>query len=267
MVVGPAPIAGSFVLGVAAHAAAVEIAQAAGILDRLPKGHGLDPCTGRLTDVVPEGPKAHDQRHNGVEKGGAEDRDHRVVRHHPIESPCADVAVKEDCRIMRGHETDDEGDNAGRSGQRDPQPIAIEDGSQEARPGIARIAVGTDGRERSRHIDGKLVRWRKLAVHIAGAAGMAQVGQIVEITVPELTPQLHRGEHRAEPLAIAAGVADRHQSVGFCQSLAGMDGLGKGMNVHAPISFVSDPRRACAAALCPARRPNTLPMVMPMPAA
>ena len=99
------------------------------------------------------------------------------------------------------------------------------------------------------------MRRRELAVNIAGAAGMAEIGEIVEVAVGERAAHLHRGKHRAEPLAIAAGVADRHQPVGFLQDCVRM--------LFVPARFsVSHCRR-----FPPAIRPNTLPIVMPMPAA
>ena len=114
---------------------AFEIAQAAaGILYCLPKGQFWTCVHGRPTDVVPEGPRAHDQRHNGVEKGAAEDRDHRVVRHYPIQK------APRGCRRTlpdhaRPRDRRRKGDNAGRSGRAGPTAHCdLQDGSPE-KPG------------------------------------------------------------------------------------------------------------------------------------
>ena len=72
-------------------------------------------------------------------------------------------------------------------------------------------------RQHARHVDVELMRRRELAVDVAGAAGMAEIGEVVEVAIRERAPHLHRGEHRAQALAIAAGVAHRHQPVGFGQ--------------------------------------------------
>ena len=47
---------------------------------------------------------------------------------------------------------------------------------------------------------------------------MAEIGEIVEVAVGKRAAHFHRREHRAEALAIAAGIADRHQAVGFFQN-------------------------------------------------
>src|SRR5262245_28746031 len=63
------------------------------------------------------------------------------------------------------------------------------------------------------------MRRRELAIGVAGAAGMAEIGEIVEVAIGECAPHLHRGKDRAKTLAVAAGIADRHQTVGFGENL------------------------------------------------
>ena len=88
---------------------------------------------------------------------------------------------------------------------------------------------------------------------------MAEIGEVVEVAVGKRAAHLHRRKHRAEPLAIAAGIADRHQPVGFLQN---------SRSVHRYAASRPDTQFfAFFAASRPATRPNTLPMVMPMPAA
>src|SRR5712671_3397333 len=62
------------------------------------------------------------------------------------------------------------------------------------------------------------MRRRELAVGVTSAAGVAQIGEIIEVAVGERAAHLHRRKHRAEALAVAAGIADRHQAVGFFQN-------------------------------------------------
>jgi hypothetical protein len=56
---------------------------------------------------------------------------------------------------------------------------------------------------------------RELAVGIAGAAAVTEIGEIVEIAIGERAPHLHCRKYRAKAFAIAARIADRHQPVGF----------------------------------------------------
>src|SRR5215470_6674609 len=44
---------------------------------------------------------------------------------------------------------------------------------------------------------------------------MAEIGEIVQVAIGKGAAHLHGRKHRAQPLAIAAGVADGHQAVGF----------------------------------------------------
>ena len=48
---------------------------------------------------------------------------------------------------------------------------------------------------------------------------MEEIGEVVEVAVGERAPHFHRRKIRAKPLAIAAGIADRHQAVGPLQNL------------------------------------------------
>src|SRR5689334_754649 len=69
------------------------------------------------------------------------------------------------------------------------------------------------------------MRWRELTVGIAGAAGMAEIGKIVEVAVGERAPHLHRRKDGAQSLAVAAGIADRHQAVGFLEGPSSVHSL------------------------------------------
>ena len=54
-----------------------------------------------------------------------------------------------------------------------------------------------------------------MAVIIASAAIMAEIGEVIQVTVGEDTPHFHCGKDRTQALAIATGIADRHQPFGF----------------------------------------------------
>src|SRR5882724_3286435 len=68
------------------------------------------------------------------------------------------------------------------------------------------------------------MRRRELTVGVTGTAGVAQIGEIIEVAVGKRAAHLHRRKHRAKPLAVAAGIADRHQPVGFFQNSGSVHG-------------------------------------------
>jgi len=59
------------------------------------------------------------------------------------------------------------------------------------------------------------MRRRILAGVISALAGMAEIGEVREITGGEFPPQRHRRENGAIPFAIATGIADFHLPPGF----------------------------------------------------
>src|ERR1700710_2145799 len=61
------------------------------------------------------------------------------------------------------------------------------------------------------------MRRRELAIGIAGAAAMAEIGEIIEVAVGKRAAHLHRRKCRAQALAIAARIADRHQAVALLE--------------------------------------------------
>src|SRR5436190_827698 len=68
------------------------------------------------------------------------------------------------------------------------------------------------------------MRRRELAIGVAGAAGVTEIGEIVEVAVRERAAHFHRRKDCAQALAIAAGIADRHQTVGFVENLGSVHG-------------------------------------------
>src|SRR5690242_13331449 len=101
------PIPGAIVVARAAHAAAIEIAQPAGILDGLPdRARVYRGCLG-LADVGPEAMDAEAEGDDRVEKGDTEQAGHGAVRHHAVEGTSLPSAGPERRRICRGDEAED----------------------------------------------------------------------------------------------------------------------------------------------------------------
>ena len=82
--------------------------------------------------------------------------------------------------------------------------------AEAARPRVVGVGLDAHLRHRPRHVDRELVRRRVLAGVQAGAAVVAQVGQVVDVGLAELEPARHRREDGAEAFAVAAGIADLH---------------------------------------------------------
>ena len=223
----------------------MEIAQLAGIADRLEDRAAVGPAADRRADVAPEGAHAHDQREDRIEEGSAEQRGHRVVRHQFVECAGTGVHTKQHATVVERREAEDEGGHAERGDDADDETVACESAGQRLRPGIGRIGFGARDRQRLGNVDVELVRRRELAVDVAGAAGMAEIGEIVEIAVGEGAAHLHGGKYRAKTLAIAAGIADRHQTVGFVKNSS---------SVHvSPLPVLRSARTRCRWS-CPCRR-------------
>ena len=98
---------------------------------------------------------------------------------------------------------------------------------------------------------------------------MAQVGKIGGIAGGEQAAAFHRREHSAEPLTIAAGVADLHDTRNLTVSIT-LSQIDEVYIIHHALAFVVTVlllgRLSRKAASAPAMRPKTPPMVMPIPA-
>ena len=158
-------------------------------------------------------------------------------------------------------------------GQCHCQAIAPIQRAQGLRPGMVFVGLHTHARHGLRYVHRELVGRRVLAGMQAGAAVVAQIGQVVHVGHAELESARHRGKHRAKGFAIAAGIADLHlpRHLGhFRRGLAIGQGarlLRQGFNrLHQAISFITCLLNAAAAACVPAMRPKAVPMVMPTPA-
>jgi hypothetical protein len=154
---------------------------------------------------------------NGVKQRGPKQQGHRVVRHEPVERPWPGLHVEHGAGVVESHETDDECGNAQRGNDRDHQSVAGEYPGERPRPRIGLVRVIACLGQYQRHVDVELMRRRKLTIDVAGTAGMAEIGEIIEVTVRKRAPHFHGRKHRAQAFAVTAGIADRHQPVRFSE--------------------------------------------------
>ena len=92
---------------------------------------------------------------------------------------------------------------------------------------------------------------------------MAEIGKLRRIADIEQAAAFHRRKDGAEPLAIAAGIADLHDPGGFLMRRRAGE-LDQADIIHVTLSLRY--RLRLRAASAPAMRPKTAPMVMPIPA-
>jgi hypothetical protein len=59
--------------------------------------------------------------------------------------------------------------------------------------------IGAHLRQRPRHVHGEFVRRRELAVDIAGAAGVAEIGEVFEVAVGEVAAHSIAGNTAHRP--------------------------------------------------------------------
>ena len=114
MVIDLAAVGRVVVLVETADAAAVEIAQLAGIADRLQQRACVGPHADGFADVAPERAHAHDQRYDRIKERRAEQRRHRVMRHQFVERAGAGVDAEQHLAVVEGGKAKDEGGDAER---------------------------------------------------------------------------------------------------------------------------------------------------------
>ena len=170
MVIVLAVVGRTLVIVHAAHAAAVEIAQASGVFHRLPKRTRLGQRLHRFADIAPEQAEAHADRNERIEKGNAEQQRHHIVRHQPIEGAGRRIGGEQRGRLVRQDKADDEEGDASRGDEADLQRIAVEQPGKGARPRIGLVGLRTYTRKRAWNVDVEFVRGRELAVIVACAA-------------------------------------------------------------------------------------------------
>ena len=83
-----------------------------------------------------------------------------------------------------------------------------------------RVTLGADFREAGGNVDAELVGRGILTGVVAALAVVAEVGEVVEVPLGEVAPELHGGEDGAEAFAVAAGVADFHGAAGVLGGLS-----------------------------------------------
>ena len=93
----------------------------------------------------------------------------------------------------------------------------------------------------------------------AGAAVMAKIGEVMKIGGGKSEPALHRRKNRTKTLAVTAGITDAHHAGCLLDCQSSVYGFVRRHGVHAVVP-------AARAALLPAIRPKTVPIVMPTPA-
>ena len=215
VVIDLAAVGRALVLVEAADAATVEIAQVPGIPDRLPQRRHIAPHAHGFADIAPERAHAHDQRRDRIEERRPEQRGHGVVRHQFVERTRARVDAEQNLPIVQCGKAEDERGDAERGNEADDEPVAREGTGKGAWPDISGVGLRARHRKRLRNVDVEFMRRRELAIGVAGAAGVAEIGEIIEIAVGKRAAHFHRRKYRAQALAIAARIADRHQAVGL----------------------------------------------------
>ena len=127
---------------------------------------------------------------------------------------------REQGRASLKHQGEDEcQSDADRGDEPDQEGVVPVQARQHPGPGVVRIGIGPQPGQGLGHVYRKFMGRRVWTGVVAGAALEAQVGQIDEILGVESAPALHGREHRAEALAVPAGVADGHDPIGFLEVL------------------------------------------------
>ena len=219
--------------------------------------------------IAKEPDHAQAERQHRPCEHGQKHRDQQVVRKQPVEV-ALQVATPQ--RAIQGQGQHQKQAQAGSQAQRHCQPVALVQGPQRLGPSVAAVSCLTHLGHGPGDVDGEFVRWCVLAGVQASSAVVAQIGQVMHVSLCEVEPTGHGREYRAKAFAIATGVADRHLARDFVfragRYLTGRQGAGvlhqgfKRCHVRSP---------ACAgcrhrAASRPAMRPNVVPIDMPTPA-
>src|SRR5260370_23686485 len=109
--------------------------------------------------------------------------------------------------VVESGKAENERRNAQSRDKADGEAIARKHARKGLRPGIDGVGFGAGNRKRLRHIDVEFMRRRELAVGITGTAGVAEIGEIIEVAVGKRAAHFHRRKYRAQALAIAARIA------------------------------------------------------------
>ena len=189
--------------------AVTQVGQQQSLADGFRRRAGRSAAGRQGGQVAPAPQQAHRQRHRGIRPHRAEQGDHRVVRHDPVEAAGrVGVLRKED--LGTREQAQHHGEEQRRRGRAEQQREAAprEQGARPRRPGVAPVGRPADGGQRARHVDPERVRRRILAGVQARAAVVAQVRQVAEVGLREVEAALDGRKDGAEAFAVAAGVAD-----------------------------------------------------------
>ena len=203
----------------AAFAAPSEVAQPQRIDHGMGERLGAEKIAKFLAGVAPESNQARGERDHDEEEYDAEGPGHRAVRKHGVERACVVWVCRKQHRPLDEKEhCPQEKRQARRGDEADGHAIALEQRGERTRPSVLPVCLQADVREHFRKVKLELVRRRVLAGVIAGAAVVAQVGEVCEVALGEAQSPLERRKDRAKAFAITAGIADaRHSRALFDQ--------------------------------------------------
>ena len=160
-------------------------------------------------EISPAAAQTGQQGGRGERRQRAEHADHRGVRHDLVErAPLVAVRREEHAAASRQPQRQGEEQGGGRRAQQQREAAALEEPPRRGRPGVGPVRRAAQGGERAWQVDPEGMRRGVLADVQALAAVVAEVGQVAEIPFTEVEAPLDGGKHRAESLAVAAGVAD-----------------------------------------------------------
>jgi hypothetical protein len=219
----------------AAVAAAIEVPESHRVPRRRRELRRLQELERLLPHVGPEAQEAREQRdrHEGAHQG--EDRGHHAVREHGVERALRIGPRSEEARRTREDAGEREEEReAERGREADHRAVLTERAPEPIGPRVLAVGFAAHLREHAREVELELVRRRVLAGVEAGAAVVAEVGEVVHVAFGEFQAPLERREHRAVALAVAAGVADREDALRFGDECVERHGARHGHDAQPP---------------------------------
>ena len=205
------------VLVVAAVAmAAVQVFQAQHVVCGFGSGRAADiHIAGGGLHILPEAAHAHEQCEDHEQEHRRKDADQQIVREQVVEV-VAQIAVPQLANAtLRSDGQRKEQEEAGDQCQGQGQAVFLVQLAHGGRPGIVGIGLAAHFGHGLGDVDAEFVRRCVLAGVQAGAAVVAEIGQVMHIGLTELQTARHGREHGAETFAIAAGIADLHHTRHF----------------------------------------------------
>ena len=216
----PAREAGAGV--VAARSAAVEMAQGEGVSHG---GREAPPQRARREvggDRAPEPAGGHAHGDDGPQRRSAGEARHHAPRDGGVEraGARASAAVRPVRQSQGQHRRE-----RGRDHERRAEGRATEGRAEPARPDVLRIGLPANARKRRRDVDGEGMRRRILARVPAGAAVVAEIGEMAEVRGRKGALAGKGREDGAEPVAVHAGAADAQDALRLARNAIRGHGL------------------------------------------